>query len=75
LFVTFRLTSSSSLSVALGTADVRPAFRFVAAIVYRERSSLKNVSLLNISIALPSVRFDINCYVHYRYKAVIVVLW
>lgn len=27
-------TNSSSLSVARGTADVKPAFRFVAAIVY-----------------------------------------
>lgn len=35
------LTNSSSLSVALGTADVRPALRFVAAIVYRQRNILK----------------------------------
>uniref|UniRef100_A0A1A9ZUW3 Uncharacterized protein n=1 Tax=Glossina pallidipes TaxID=7398 RepID=A0A1A9ZUW3_GLOPL len=31
---TISLTSSSSFKVALGTADVKPAFRFVAAIVY-----------------------------------------
>jgi len=31
--MSFELTSSSSLSVARGTADVSPAFRFVAAIV------------------------------------------
>lgn len=37
----YLFTSSSSLSEARGTADVRPAFRFVAAIVLRT-SSLTN---------------------------------
>lgn len=33
-FINEKLTNSSSLSVALGTADVKPAFLLVAAIVY-----------------------------------------